>query len=282
MRAAQANGVRIAYDRSGSGYPLLLLHGFPRTRRTWSRVTPALAERFCVIAPDRRGYGDSERPAPALGSYDNATITEDHRQLMASLGFDRFLVVGHDRGAPVARRLATEHAESVVGAMILDAAPEGAGPERPRDPSGRSWYHDFFRQRDVAEQIIGQNPRLFFSLFVARHQHVMPEERDFYADSFARPGGMEAVLADYRAGFEVDQDYWVQVANSGQKLQVPIYAIWGERGPSAGAQVLEAWRQMASDVQGEVVPDSAHYIQEEQPTVTVGHILKFADYLGLP
>jgi haloacetate dehalogenase len=279
---ARVNGVRIAYERRGSGFPLLLLHGFPRTRRTWSRVVPALEQRFTLIAADRRGYGDSDRPAPEPGAYDNATISADHSELMESLGFDRYLVAGHDRGAPVTRRLATDHPNAVVGAMILDSAPEGVGPERPRDPSGRSWYLDFFRQRGVAEQIIGQNPRLFFSLFVSRHQHLTPEEHDFYADAFAQPGGMEAVLADYRAGFEVDHDYWLQVAKSGQKLAVPIHAIWGERGPSAGMPVLDLWREVATDVQGGPVPNSAHYIQEEQPDLTAGHILKFADCLGLP
>jgi haloacetate dehalogenase len=278
---AQVNGVRIAYERHGSGFPLLLLHGFPRTRRTWSRVTPALEQRFTVVAVDRRGYGDSERPEPALGAYDNATIAQDHRALMELLGFDRYLVVGHDRGAPVARRLATEHPEALAGAMIIDSAPEGVGPERPRDPSGRSWYLDFFRQRGVAEQIIGQNPRLFFSLFVSRHQHLTPEEYKFYADTFSRPGGMEAVLADYRAGFEVDHDYWLHIAKSGEKLAVPIYAIWGERGPSTGLPVLDLWREVATDVQGGTVPNSAHYIQEEQPELTAGHIMRFADYLGL-
>jgi haloacetate dehalogenase len=163
----------------------------------------------------------------------------------------------------------------------MDAAPQGAGPPPPRDPSGRSWYLDFFRQRDVAEQIIGQNPRLFFSLFVSRHQHLTLEEHEFYTESFARPGGTEAVLADYRAGAEIDSDYWAAESKSGRKIQVPIYAIWGERGPSANAAVLEAWQQVASDVQGEVVPDSAHYIHEEQPEATVRHIQRFAVYLGI-
>lgn len=278
---ATVNGIEVAYEVTGSGFPLLLLHGFPRTRRTWSRVTPALARRFTVVAADRRGYGDSARPAPPA-PYDNGTITEDHLQLMRALGFDRFLVVGHDKGAPVARRLATEHPEAVVGAVIMDSAPQGAGSQQPRDPSGRSWYLDFFRQRDVAEQIIGQNPRLFFSLFVSRHQHLTPEEHEFYTESFARPGGTAAILADYRAGSEIDAAYWAEEAASGRQIAVPIYAIWGQRGPSANASVLDAWRKVAGDVQGEVVPDTAHYIQEEQPEATVQHILRFADYLRLP
>src|SRR5205823_4186201 len=141
---------------------------------------------------------------------------------------------------------------------------------------------DFFRQRGVAEPIINQNPRLFFSLFVSRHQHLTPEEHEFYTESFCRPGSTEAVLADYRAGTEVDGPYWEEAARAGRKIEVPLYVIWGERGPAASAPMLDLWRRVAQNVQGEAVPDSAHYIQEEQPELTVRHIFAFADSLGIP
>lgn len=277
---ADVNGVRIAYDLTGSGFPLVLLHGFPRTRRLWSRVTPALASRFTVLAPDRRGYGDSERPAPPA-AYDSGTLAQDTLQLAERLGLERFIVVGHDRGAPVARRLAAERPDVVAGALIMDTLPQGAGYEPPRDRSGRTWYLDFFRQRDVAEQIIGQNPRLFFGLFVSRHQHLTPEEHTFYTDAFSRPGSTEAVLADYRAGVEIDGPYWEEAARAGRKIEVPVYVIWAARGPAANAPVLDVWRRVAKDVDGEIVPDTAHYIPEEQPEATVRHIARFADRLGL-
>src|SRR6476469_2554221 len=106
-RFAQVNGVQIAYETAGSGFPLLLMHGFPRSRLTWKKVMPALSERFTVVAADRRGYGDSEHPAPPA-PYDSGTIAQDHLELMRQLGFDRLVAVGHDRGAPIARRLAFE------------------------------------------------------------------------------------------------------------------------------------------------------------------------------
>ena len=280
-RFVAVNGVRIAHDQSGSGYPLMLLHGFPRTRRLWSRVTPALTERFTVVAADRRGYGESERPADPA-AYDGGTIAQDHMELARQLGWQRFLVAGHDRGAPIARRMAADHPETIAGAMILDALPQGSGYEQPKDPSGRSWYLDFFRQRGVAEQIIGQNPRLFFSLFVSRHHHLTPTEQDLYTEAFCRPGSMEAVLADYRAGMEIDGPYWQGEATAGRKIQTPVYVIWGGRGPTANAPVLDVWRRVAERVDGAEVPDSAHYIPEEQPQATVGHINRFADALGIP
>jgi len=277
---ATVNGVRIAYELSGNGFPIVLLHGFPRTRRLWSRVAPRLAEHFTVLTPDRRGYGDSERPAPPA-PYDSGTLALDTLELTRQLGFDRFLVVGHDRGAPVARRLAADHADSVVGAVIMDSIPQGAAYEAPRDRSGRSWYLDFFRQRGVAEPIIGQNPRLFFSLFISRHQHLTPEEHEFYAEAFSRPGSTEAVLADYRAGFEMDGPYWDEAAKAGRKIAVPIYLIWAAAGPVGNAPVLDLWRQVAIDVDGAGIANTAHYIPEEQPEQAAGHIAGFARRLGL-
>ncbi|MCI0816563.1 MAG: alpha/beta fold hydrolase, partial [Chloroflexi bacterium] len=89
---ANVNGIRVAYDRTGDGFPLLLLHGFPRTRRTWAQVTPPLAERFTVVAPDRRGYGDSDRPSDPA-TYDNAHMAQDALELTQQLGWKAFLVV---------------------------------------------------------------------------------------------------------------------------------------------------------------------------------------------
>jgi haloacetate dehalogenase len=278
---AEVNGIRLAYDQSGAGYPLMLLHGFPRTRRLWSRVTPALAERFTVVAPDRRGYGDSERPAQPA-AFDGSVIAQDHMQLARQLGWDRFLVAGHDRGAPIARRMAAGYPETIAGAVILDTLPQGAGYEQPKDPSGRAWYLDFFLQRGVAEQIIGQNPRLFFSLFVNRHQHLTPDEQEFYTEAFCRPGSSEAVLADYRAGTEIDGPYWQHEADAGRTIQTPLHVIWGGRGPAANAPVLDIWRRVAEQVDGAEIPNCAHYIPEEQPEATVSHILRFADSLGIP
>ena len=277
---AQVNGIRVAYDRTGTGYPLLALHGFPRNRKVWSTLTPLLASRFTFIAPDRRGYGDTDRPQDP-GSYRNAEMTRDAIGLMDQLGFAQFVVVGHDKGAPTAQRVAIDAPDRVRGLVILDAAPAGSGAGAPRDPSGRSWYFDFFRQRGVAEQIIGQNPRLFFSLFLDRNSHISREEHEYYLETFCRPGSVDAVLADYRWGLEDDAAVWQDLAKSGMRINVPVCALWGGRGPAANAPVLERWQDVAADVRGAAIPDSAHYVQEEQPRLVADHILHFADELGI-
>ena len=107
IQFADVNGISTAYEVTGNGFPLLALHGFPRTHRTWEKVTPALAERFTVVAPDRRGYGDSERVADPA-AYGLAAMAADAEALMDHLGHEKFLVVGHDKGAPTARRIAAD------------------------------------------------------------------------------------------------------------------------------------------------------------------------------
>jgi haloacetate dehalogenase len=277
---AKINGIRIAFETTGDGFPLLMLHGFPRTHRTWEKVAPMLSQRFTLITPDRRGYGDSDRGS-APDSYDNATMASDMLGVVDHLGINAFVVVGHDKGMPTARRVAADNPERVKGAVLLDGMPEGADVPRGKDTSGRTWYFDFFRQRGVAEQLIGQNPRLFFSLFLERNPHLTAEELDFYASMFSRRGSVDAILADYRAGLELDGEHWQQQAQAGIKMTVPVLALWGGRGPSANAPMLDAWRQVADNVRGEVVESSAHYIQEEQPEFVAGRILAFADELGI-
>jgi haloacetate dehalogenase len=277
---AEINGIRIAYEVVGSGFPLLMLHGFPCTHRTWEKVTPLLSDRFTVITPDRRGYGDSDR-APDPATYDNVHMASDSMGVLDHLGVGDFMVVGHDKGMPTARRVAADNVGRVRGGVMIDGMPEGADVPRRRDTSGRTWYFDFFKQRGVAEQMIGQNPRLFFSLFLERNPHLTAEEHDYYASMFSRRGSVDAILADYRAGMEVDPEHWQQQAAAGVKMTVPLLVMWGGNGPTANAPVLEAWNQVADDVRGGPVDGAAHYVQEQQPDEVGKRILAFADELGI-
>ena len=277
---AHVNGVRLAYDRVGQGFPMLLIHGFPRDRRLWRKLVPLLDHRFDTVALDRRGYGESDRPSDPAG-YDNATMAADALALVEHLGWDHFVVVGHDLGQPVAQRIAVEAPAKVAAAVFLDSLPQGARSEQPRDASGRTWYFDFYRQRNVAEQIIGQNPRLFFSLFLARNPHLTPEEHEMFLEPFTRPGSVDVVLADYRHMLEDDREWWERWLAVGDRIKPPVLVLWAGRGPSANAPVQETWLRAAENVRGALVPDTAHYLQEEQPEAVARDILTFADELGL-
>ena len=109
----------------GSGPPLLLLHGYPQSHVMWHKIAPALAERFTVIAPDLRGYGDSAAPPGSDGheEYSKRAMAGDQADVMTALGFDRFAVVGHDRGGRVGHRLALDHRDRVQRLAVLDIVP---------------------------------------------------------------------------------------------------------------------------------------------------------------
>jgi haloacetate dehalogenase len=276
---ADVNGVHLAYERTGRGFPMLLIHGFPRDRRLWRKLSPLLADQFDMVALDRRGYGQSDRPTDPA-AYDNQTMAQDAFELAHQLGWKHLLVVGHDLGQPVAQRLAVEHPELLAGAVFLDSLPHGVRQEQRRDPTGRTWYFDFFRQRGIAEQIIGQNPRLFFSLFLARNKHLTAEEHEAFLEPFCRPGSVDAVLADYRHMLEDDRLHWEQWVTSGGKIEVPVCALWASNGPLAGAAVLDLWRTVADNVRGIEIADTAHYLQEEQPVAVARQVIDFANEIG--
>jgi haloacetate dehalogenase len=258
---------------------MLLIHGFPRDRRLWRKLVPLLADRFDTVAMDRRGYGESERSTDPV-TYDNLTMSNDALQLVQQLGWQRFVVVGHDLGQPVAQRLAADCPAMIAGAVFLDSLPQGVRYQRD-DPSGRSWYFDFFRQRGVAEQLVGQNPRLFFSLFLDRNKHLTTEEHEAFLEPFCRKGSVDAVLADYRHRLEDDRAYWERWVGSGGKIEPPVCALWATAGPVGGAPVLEFWQSVADKVRGAEISNSAHYVQEEQPAQVAFHIVQFADAIGV-
>ena len=275
---AEVNGLQIAYDKTGQGYPLLLIHGYPETRREWRKVTPTLADRFTVVAMDQRGYGESSKPAEEA-AYDKRSSSQDALALARHLGWDKFLLVGHDRGARVSRRLAADHPEAINGAMLMDITPM----EYVYSHNPGPWHWYFMLQRGLADELIGRDPRFYAShMFNRSHRPLDPDDVEHYIESFCQPGAVEAILADYRTSYEVDRPRWEAENKEGRKIQAPLYLLWGGNGGQRNVPVLDVWREVAEDVRGEAVPDCSHWIPEEQPEVSVSHIFRFADELGIP
>jgi haloacetate dehalogenase len=280
---ARGNGVRIAYERAGEGAPLLLLHGWPQSRRMWHKVIPGLARRFTVIAADLRGYGDSEF-AEDPASYDKRTASEDMLAVMRELGFgDRpFLAVGHDRGARVVRRMAADHPERLVGGSLLDIMPMEWVFDQGRDGYALRYYHWYFHlRRGMAEELIGARPRAYALDQLERaHVPLDAEDVEHYVQLFSRPATIAAGLADYRTAFEVDRPRWIAELAAGQLISVPLQVLWGAEGNLGDAPVLEEWRRRARDVRGRAIPRSGHYIPEEQPEQVLAALVEFADEVG--
>src|SRR6476469_8684157 len=159
------DGVQIAFVVDGSGPPLLLLHGHPQTHTIWHRVAPVLVRQFTLVLPDLRGYGDSSKPAgdPDHGNYAKRVMARDMLRVMASLGFDRFDVLAHDRGARVGHRLAADHPTAVRRLVMLDIAPTLAMYEQTTEAFARAYWHWFFliQPAPLPERLLEADPAAY-------------------------------------------------------------------------------------------------------------------------
>ncbi|MBW6422603.1 alpha/beta hydrolase [Rhizobium sp. XQZ8] len=256
---------------SGSGRPLLLLHGHPQTHLTWHKVAPILANDFTVIAPDLRGYGDSWKPegGPGHVNYSKRAMALDHLEVMAALGFDRFSVVGHDRGGRVAHRMALDHPQAIEKLVLIDIAPTATMYARTDMEFARRYFWWFFliQPHPLPERLIAADPDFFLDTHIAGQikvegsvdPQVMAEYRRCYAD----PATRHAICEDYRAAATIDLEH--DAADKDKRVAAPLTALWGSRG-TVGAlyDVLETWREKAIDVRGHAI-DCGHSPQEEAP-----------------
>jgi haloacetate dehalogenase len=167
-RRIETSGATINLVTGGSGPPLLLLHGYPQTHLMWRKLAPRLAADFTVVAPDLRGYGDSSKPpaGPDNANYAKRALAQDQVETMASLGFERFAVAGHDRGARVAHRLARDHPERVERLALLDIVPTLYRFETIDQKAATASYHWFFliQPGGLPERLIGAEPSSFCAI----------------------------------------------------------------------------------------------------------------------
>ena len=275
-RFVDANGVRLHLVQAGDGPPLVLLHGFPQTWLMWRAVLPALAARYRVSAVDLRGYGDSDKP-PA--GYDKGTMAADVVALLDVLGHRRALIVGHDRGARVARRLGLDHPERAVGLVLLDILPLEHVYARMDHRAALSYWHWLFHLvPELPEQLIRSNEEAYLRAFFGRSPAILADGEALaeYLRCFRLPGALEASLADYRTAYAEDRPRYLADRAAGRMLAVPTLLLWGGASRLGGQPVLEIWREVATDVRGEEVPDCGHYVAEERPRVVIDRVLDFA------
>lgn len=276
-----ADGVRIRTAIGGSGPPLLLLHGHPQTHLTWFKVAPALAERFTVVATDLRGYGDSQKlPGdPAHANYSKRAMAADQVAVMAALGFDRFDVVAHDRGARVAHRMALDHPDRVARLVLLDIAPTATMYAQTSKEFATRYFWWFFliQPFDLPERMIAADPDHFLDRHLAGQTkvegsldpRVVAEYRRCYRDSATR----HAICEDYRAAASIDLEH--DAADADRRIEAPLLLLWGERGTVGELfDVMESWRPRAVDMRGRALP-CGHSPQEEVPDLLLAELGSF-------
>ena len=279
------DGVRIRARVGGEGPPVLLLHGYPQTSAMWHRVAPGLAETHTVVAADLRGYGGSDRPVSdaAHAAYAKRAMAADQAGLMSELGHASYAVVGHDRGARVAHRLALDHADAVERVALLDIAPTRHVFGDVDEVLALSYDHWFFlaQENDLPEVLIGAAAehwlRTKLRQWSADGAEFAEEAVAEYVRSFDA-ASIHATTEDYRAGATIDLEHDEETYASGRRLACPTLVLWGAAGlVGARYDVLAVWRAYAERddlVQGHAV-EGGHFLPEESPEPTLAALRGF-------
>lgn len=277
------DNVRIHARVGGQGPPILLLHGYPQTHVIWRKVANALAESYTVVLSDLRGYGDSGKPDSEAdhSSYSKRAMAADQVGLMEGLGYARFAVVGHDRGARVAHRLWLDHSSRVERIAVLDIVPTRHVFDNVDRALATFYDHWFFlaEESDLPERLIGGAAEYFLRRKL--DQWSGPDavfEEDAVAEyvrCFSEPEAIRASCEDYRAAASIDLQHDEIDAMAGVRITCPLLVLWGNQGfVGSNYDVLEVWRAYADNVSGRGF-DCGHFVPEEVPDQTVSALRGF-------
>jgi haloacetate dehalogenase len=251
----------------GSGPPLLLLHGHPRTHATWHKVAPLLADGYTVVCPDLRGYGQSSKPptTPDHEPYSKRAMARDCVALMRALGHERFAVAGHDRGAYVAARTALDHPDAVAALVVMDAVPIWEALARCDARFAASWWHWFFLGQTAkpAERVINADPDAWYQ---ASAERMGDEAWADYQQAIHDPATVHAMCEDYRAGLGIDRDHDDADRRARRRVSCPTLLLWAAKDDLEDlyGDPLDVWRDWSDDLRGHSL-DCGHHMSEELP-----------------
>lgn len=279
QRTIQTAGAAINVVVGGEGPPLLLLHGNPLTHVSWHKIAPDLARHFTVVAPDLRGYGDSEKPdgGPDHSAYSFRAMGQDNFAVMDHLGFDSFGVAGHDRGARVAFRMALDQPNRVTRLVALDIVPTHAVLTNVTLGWGMEAYHWFFmaQKAPFPEDLLSRDAAYYINYKLNKKNVGLEIFAPGAMAEYVRcttPEQIHAVCEDYRA--TVTLDLAMDTADFGiRKIACPVLVLWGSNSHCGRHfRPLEAWSDWAEDLRGTAIP-TGHYPAEHRPDL-VGVIFR--------
>lgn len=260
----------------GSGPPLLLLHGHPRTHMTWCRVADYLCSRFTVVCPDLRGFGQSFAPpdtADHSGSSKRAKA-QDCIELMESLGHTRFSIAGHDRGCYVAFRAALDHPDRVERLVAMDGVPILEALERANERFARLWWHwFFFGTLERPERAILADPDAWYG---GSPEFMGQAAYEDFRQATRNPQVVHTMVEDYRAGLGIDREHDLIDRQRGKRVACPTLFLWSARDDmdELYGDPLAIWRSWAPDVSGRRI-DSGHHMAEEAPAAVAEALIDF-------
>jgi haloacetate dehalogenase len=280
--AARLGDIDIAYVVGGSGPPVLLLHGFPQNLSMWAKVGPLLAAEYTVVCADLRGYGNSSKPhcLPDRSNYAFRAFARDQVELMRHLGFDRFHVIGHDRGGRTAHRMALDHIDSVMTLVVMDIVPTYAMfMETNRTLASAYWHWYFLAQPEpFPERLIAGDPDYFYEACLvgwgaATLADFDPEMLASYRRAWRDPAAIHGSCSDYRAAGSIDLEH--DSADLEVKVRAPTLVYFGSKGFMARLFDIPAqWRKRCTDVTEASAP-GGHFFVDQFPRETAQTLLAF-------
>jgi haloacetate dehalogenase len=272
---------------SGTGPPVLLLHGFPQTHAMWHAVAPLLAQRFTVVCADLRGYGRSGCPPsrPDHAPYAKRALATDMVGVMQQLGFERFAVVGHDRGARVAYRMALDHPQRIVALAVLDVVPiEEAWRRADARLALGFWPWSLLAQpQPLPERLLLGAPEAVlddalgtWGTPACAFTH---EARQTYLDALRDPAHVHAICEEFRAAASLDREHDRADLAAGRRIACPVLALWSAAGAlgtwyAQEGGPLAVWAPWARNLHGQAL-DAGHFFPEEKPRDTAGLLAAF-------
>lgn len=264
----KTSGAEIYVLKGGSGPPVLLVHGAPQTHISWRKVAPELAKTHTVIVPDLRGYGDSSKPpdGETHANYSKRAMALDQVEVMRHYGFERFPVIGHDRGGRVGHRLALDHPAAVTRLMVLDIVPTHYLYTHVTLEFIQAYFHWFNYVRAAP----GPENELKTQYEAARAKAAGDDVRLEYLRAQSDPANIHGMCEDYRASASIDLQH--DAADLATKIQCPLVTLWGTKGPMGRLyDVLAIWKERGMTVTGKPM-NAGHNIQEDDPAGTLTEI----------
>jgi haloacetate dehalogenase len=283
-RTIEVGDVRIACVTAGRGPPVLLLHGYPQNLAMWARVAPALAARYTVVCADLRGYGDSSKPkcSKDRSNYSFRSFAADQLGVMRELGFERFHVVGHDRGGRTGHRLALDHPDAVRSLTVMDIVPTYAMlMDTNRHVAGAYWHWYFLAQPEpFPERLIGADPDFFYETSLVgwgatKIDDFDPEQLAEYRRAWRTPEMIHGSCSDYRAAASIDLEH--DHADLHRKVGCPTLVFYGASGVMARLfDIPGEWRKRCAQVSEASLP-GGHFFVDQWPDETAKVLLEFLD-----
>jgi len=278
-RKVEVQGTTINLVQGGSGYPILLLHGYPQTHVCWHLVAPTLAEHFTVVCTDLRGCGDSGKPPSDEShvAYSKRVMANDQVQLMKELGFKEFAVVGHDRGARVAHRMALDHPDKITKLVLLDIVPTSwafANVDKEIAIAAFNWFFSI-QSDDLPERLIGADSEFYIQWLLddfAGKKNILKQEAVAEYKRCFDKAAIHATCEEFRAAATIDLEH--DEADKNKKISCPVSILWSSTGMWAKYDILTLWKSRADTVKGKAL-NCGHFLQEENPKETVNELIEF-------